>query len=85
MVMDPEIKELLKEDVRLAQENNEALKSLLWHQRISRWLSIIKWVVVIGSAIGALYYLEPLIGNVWGLYQKLLGTVNDISVSTLSR
>ena len=83
--MDPEIKELLKEDVRLAQENNEALKSLLWHQRVSRWISVIKWVVVIGSAIGALYYLEPLIGNAWGLYQELVGTVNDISVSALSR
>lgn len=82
--MDPEIKELLREDLRLAQENNEALKSLLWYQRISRWIAIIKWAVIIGSAIGALYYLEPMISNTWSLYQELLGTVNDISVSALS-
>lgn len=83
--MDPEVKELLKEDVRLSQENNEALKSLLWHQRVSRWFSVIKWIIVLGSAVGVLYYLQPAIDNIWGLYRELLGTVSDISVSSLGQ
>ncbi|HRZ30640.1 MAG TPA: hypothetical protein P5274_03200 [Candidatus Paceibacterota bacterium] len=81
--MDPETKELIKEDLRLSQENNAMLNKLIWGQRISRWFGVIKWVVIIGSTVGALYYLEPLIGDLWGTYQELLGTVSDISVSSL--
>lgn len=83
--MDPETKELIKEDLRLSQENHAMLNKLIWSQRISRWFGIIKWVVVIGSAVGALYYLEPLISDLWETYQELLGTVGDISVSSLPK
>jgi hypothetical protein len=81
--MDPETKELIKEDLRLSQENNAMLGKLVWHQQVSRWFGIIKWVIIVGSTVGVLYYLEPLIGDLWATYQDLLGTVSGISVSSL--
>lgn len=81
--MDPEIKELLKEDVRLAKETNEALKELLWQQKLTRWMGIIKWVIVIASALGLLYYLQPVIDNLWGIYSDLLNTLGGMSVKSL--
>lgn len=83
--MDPEIKELLKEDVALAKETNKSLKELLRLQRWSRWLNIIKWIIVVSSTFGALYYLQPMIDNALGYYQTLLETVSSTSISTLPR
>lgn len=81
--MDPETKELIKANLQLSQENNDLLTDLVWHQKVSRWLGYFKWVIVIGSALGALYYLQPMIDKLWGTYQELLGTVSDMSVSSL--
>lgn len=82
--MDPEIKELLKEDVALAKETNESLKELIRYQRLARWLTAIKWIAVIATTLGALYYVEPLVTSLMGTYSDLLNTVSSTSINTLS-
>jgi len=74
--MDEESKQLLR-------ENNGMLKKLLGYQRLARWFGFIKWVIVIGSALGALYYLEPMINDLWDTYSNLLNTVSSTSINTL--
>ena len=81
--MDEETKHLLQENLVLAKENNKALKEILLYQQWSRWLGVIKWIIIIGSALGALYYLQPILENLWHTYNGLVGTVSDISVKTL--
>ena len=81
--MDDETKKLLQEEIELSKENNKLLNEIVWYQKWSRWLGAIKWIVVIGASLGALYYLQPMLDNLWGTYTELLDTVSSTSVKTL--
>jgi len=81
--MDEEAKKLLTEDVELSKENNKLLNKLVWYQKWSRWLNVIKWTIVIATTLGALYYLQPLLDGALNYYKTILDTVSDTSVSTL--
>lgn len=52
---------LLRENIRLAKENNKMLKALhraMWWSRIT---SAIYWVLIIGSLFGLYYFFQPFI------------------------
>ena len=83
--MDEESKQLLKEELEVNKENNQLLHKLIGYQRWARWLGVIKWVVVIGTTLGALYYVQPMLTNLLGTYSELLDTVSDTSIKTLPR
>ncbi len=57
--MTPEERDLLQRSVDLAEENNDMLRALRRHMRISRIMSVLYWVVIIGSAVGAYYFISP--------------------------
>ena len=57
--MDSESNKLLEETLELARENNKILRGIRRSQRIASFMSLLYWVVVIGVAIGAFYYLQP--------------------------
>ena len=81
--MDEEIKKLISDNLELSRENNLLLKKLVSYQRWQQWLGITKWIIIIGSAVGFAYYLQPVIGNLLGTYNGLLETVSELSVKTL--
>ncbi len=66
--MDPESKKLLEESLKLGEENNRLLKSLHRSMRIRRFVSIIYWFIIIGSAFGAYYFVQPYIDQVVETY-----------------
>lgn len=66
--MTPEEKELLKRSIVLAEENNEILRSLQRSMRLSRFMSALYWVFILGSAIGAYYLVQPYIDAITGAY-----------------
>ncbi len=66
--MSPEEKELLQRAVALSEENNEMLRYISRSMRISRWISIAYWVLIIGSAIGAFYLIQPYVDAITGAY-----------------
>jgi hypothetical protein len=71
--MTPEEKSLLERTYKLAEENNEILRKI---RRINRWtiaFRIAYWVILVGLAVGALYFIQPYIDAVMGTYQDLLG------------
>jgi hypothetical protein len=77
--VDPEDKKLLEDNLRLSEENNKLLRSLHRSMRVRRVLSIVYWVFIIGSAIGAYYFIEPYVGQVKGIYDGAssdFGTIN---------
>ncbi len=80
--MDEEAKNLLKENIELAKENNQLLNKLVSYQRWARWLNISKWIIVVAATLGALYYIQPLIDNLWDTYSELLGTISDTSIQS---
>lgn len=81
--MDEETKNLIKEDLEVNKENYKLLTKLVWYQKWARWFNAIKWIIVVGTTLGALYYIQPLIMNLFNTYSELLGTVKETSIRTL--
>ncbi len=76
--MDPEDKELLEKNLELAEENNEILRKMERSMRWSRIMSILYWIVIIGSAVGAFYLVQPYIQAITGAYGGAKTNFNDI-------
>ena len=66
--MQPEEKELLKKTLALEEENNTILRSIQRSMRLARFMSILYWVFIIGSAVGAYYLIQPYIEALTGAY-----------------
>lgn len=78
--MTPEERELLHRAVALGEANNEILRGLQRNQRLSRFLSVLYWLIIIGTAVGAFYFAKPYIQQVEGLYggaQNVLDQFNQ--------
>ncbi|HZS42731.1 MAG TPA: hypothetical protein VFA52_00735 [Candidatus Paceibacterota bacterium] len=70
---DPELKNLLRENIKLGEENNRMLRYMYRSARWSTVFSIIRWAIIIGLAIGAFYYLKPVIDRLSASYVFLTG------------
>ncbi|MES3005108.1 MAG: hypothetical protein V4690_03305 [Patescibacteria group bacterium] len=81
--MTPEERELLQRSVDLAEENNGMLRTIRRSMRIARIMSILYWVVIIGSAIGAYYFIQPYLEFMTGAYgdakDSVGGGINSIN------
>ena len=66
--MEPESKAKLDEVYKLVKENNEILKYMRKSQRLSQIMRIIYWLVILGTAFGAYYFIQPYIDQVKDLY-----------------
>ena len=66
--MSPEESELLKKTAALVEENNEILNSIQRSMRFQRVMSVIYWIFIIGSAVGAYYLIQPYIDSLTGAY-----------------
>ncbi|MFZ2523305.1 MAG: hypothetical protein WAW92_02865 [Minisyncoccia bacterium] len=76
--MTPEEKELLKRAIALAEENNDILRSMQRSMRLSRFMSALYWIFIIGSAIGAYYLVQPYIKAVTEAYGGASSNINSI-------
>lgn len=80
--MTPEEKSLLERTYKLAEENNEILRQMRRMNRFSTVIRFLYWAVIIISALGAYYFIQPYIDAISGLYgqaQDNIHTVQDIS------
>ena len=75
--MDPESKKLLQETLELAKDNNEMLHSMRRSQRISNIMSIVYWVFIIGSAVGAYYLIQPYVDQLMEAYGSASDTIKS--------
>ncbi len=69
--MDPEIKELLRRNIKLSEDSNALLHKM---HRGAVWSSIMRaiyWLIIIGSGVISYYYLQPYITKVLVLYNDL--------------
>ena len=74
--MTPEEKELLKRTAVLVEENNKMLHSIRNSMRWARVMSILYWVFIIGSAVGAYYLIQPYIDAISGGIDGTRSTVS---------
>ena len=77
--MSPEEKELLEKSVSLAEDNNKILHSIKRSIWMGRIMTFIYWMIIIGSAIGAYYYLEPYYNKALDMYNKVSNTQQKIN------
>jgi len=68
--MDPESQKLLEHTAELTEENNEMLRSMKRSMRLARIMSIVYWIFIIGSAVGAYYFIQPYLEELVGLYDS---------------
>ncbi len=77
--MTPEERELLHRSVALAEENNDILRSMQRSMRFGRIMSVIYWVFIIGSAVGAYYLVQPYVDSIKGAYGGAKSSFSDFS------
>lgn len=76
--MTPEERELLKRSIALSEENNDILRGIQRSMRLSRLMSIVYWLFIAGSAIGAYYLVQPYIEAVTGAYGGASSNIGDM-------
>jgi hypothetical protein len=67
--MEPQDKALLKETLKLAQENNRLLRKMNRSLKWGRFWKTVYWVIVIGAMFGLYYFLQPVFENLISAYQ----------------
>jgi hypothetical protein len=76
--VDPDIKKLLEENLKISKENKELLIKVRNFQRWAQITKALYWLMIIGIAFGAFYYLKPMLGNLLNLYSGGVSSVNSI-------
>ncbi len=77
--MTPEEHELLRRSIALSEENNDILRSIQRSIRLSRFMSVLYWLVIIGVSVGAWYFIQPYLSQVESVYNKAQGQLNSVS------
>ncbi len=81
--MTPEERELLKRSIALSEENNDILRGIQRSMRIARFMTLVYWLFIIGSAVGAYYVIQPYLKQLTDIYTLGQGNINN-NVSAIS-
>lgn len=76
--MTPEERSLLQRIANTVEENNEMLHSI---RRVQKWATIwraIYWTIIIGSAIGAYWIIQPYIDQLLGVYSGAQSNLDTV-------
>ena len=76
--MSPEEKELFKRSIALSEENNQILRSIQRSMRLARFMSLVYWIFIIGSAVGAYYLIQPYLNQLIGVYSGAGDILNNL-------
>lgn len=76
--MDNDDKKLLYDTYDLVKENNEMLHKIRGIQKRQVFFQILHWLIVIGIAIGTLYFLEPYIEQFQQFTKEFILTIEKI-------
>jgi hypothetical protein len=66
--MDDETKKLLADTYALNKDNNDMLKKLISFQKWNQIYKIVYWSIIILSAVGAFYFIKPMLGDIFSVY-----------------
>jgi hypothetical protein len=76
--MEQDIERKIDQLTRLTEENNKLLKKV---RRVQKWAQIssfIRYLVVIGIALGTFYFLKPYYDQVMDLYNRGTAQINSL-------
>ncbi len=58
-MLDPQEKNMLTRALELAEDNNKILNKMRRSQKWTRIFHTVYWVIIIGTAVGAYYLIQP--------------------------
>lgn len=76
--MSPEERELLEKSVSLAKDNNKMLHSMRNSMRLASVMRAVYWLLIIGSAIGAYYFIQPYMDQLVSVYNGAKSDLNNV-------
>lgn len=68
-----ELKQKIEALEKVVQKNNDMLRTLYRAYQWGRIYKIVYWVLIIGLAAGAFYFIQPYVSALIGTYETLLG------------
>ncbi len=77
--MSPEERRLLERSVSLAEDNNKILHSMKRSQRYASIMRAIYWILIIGSAYGAYYFIQPYFDKIISMYNGAQVDLSNVS------
>ena len=79
--MTPDERELLTQSIKIAEENNKMLHSMRRSARISSFLRIVYWFIILGTAFGTYYFIQPYLDAVIKSYNNMQQNVQLIKTT----
>lgn len=79
--MNPEERSLLERTHKLAEENNEILRSIRRTNRFSLALRITYWVIIIVVSFGAYYLIQPYVETLLGSYNQIQSGIGSFQTN----
>lgn len=79
-----EVKDQLAEVTKLTRQNNKIMRKIQRSARISLIFRTVYWLLIIGSMLGAYYYLQPYIEDISSIYEQLIDLPEKIKTFDLS-
>lgn len=76
--MDQEDKNTLRKVLELEQKNNKMLLSIKQSMMWGRIFRYAYWIVIIGAAVGAYYYIQPYIDGLIEAYGGFKGDIQNV-------
>ena len=76
------LKQLVDENIKLARENNKMLKKMRSSMRWASFFRLLYWIVIIGSAVGAYYYLQPFIDGIRDNAEGIFSVFENVQNAT---
>ena len=80
--MDPEIKELLRRNIKLTEENNAILRKMHRSAMWSSFFRFVYWLLIIAAAVASFYYTQPYLDKALQLYNQVQATTNQVKSIT---
>lgn len=81
--MDEEIKKLVEKNLELTEEIHRMTKKINSFIAFQKVMSVVYFLLIVIPLILSFIYLPPLIGNIVGQYQDLLGNSSTGSIESL--
>lgn len=76
--MTPEERALLQRVAQTVEENNEILRGIRSSMRWARVWRVVYWTVIIGSAVGAYWFIQPYIDTLLSVYTDAQTNINNV-------
>lgn len=78
-LMEPPERILLEQTVELVKDNNRLLHKIVNAQRWAKFWSALKWLIIVGTTVGAYYFLQPYLDKMLALYQGVFSSLPDLN------